>query len=124
MEKYFNDVSKLGYIDEKLLINIRMLKFKSLNSILSSYNMYISKIAKDLKKRKIFFAVNGDILIDEDKYLDLIKLFINLFRNSVVHGIETEEEAIINKNGGSKIECDISKEANNLIIKIADNGKD
>ncbi len=113
-----DDVSKKIYKDMKLLTQ------KSLYSQLSPYARLTKQIAQRLKKEIHEFKIIGNqkILIPNE-YKPFLKSLVHLFRNSVDHGIETQEKRLLSgKDEIGTISCSFSYENGILQIIVSDDG--
>lgn len=103
---------------------IRKLKFRPLKDMLATYPDYAIKLAEKLEKPINVFHIEGDdILVDSDKYGNLAKVLVHLFRNSVDHGLETIDERIeLGKSESGNIRCVLREQNTMLEILIEDDG--
>ncbi|MCY6369422.1 7TM diverse intracellular signaling domain-containing protein [Clostridium ganghwense] len=108
----------------KIIHMIRRLLYVPLKKLLEPYCKYTVGAAESLEKQIYTMEVEGDdISVDLDKYQDLIKSMIHIFRNMLDHGIESVEERVRKgKNEYGKIICFLKKQGNDIIIKIQDDG--
>jgi two-component system chemotaxis sensor kinase CheA len=120
IEARFDDKDR-EFLTEK----ITRLTQPTINSILMGYNEYTQILAIKLNKEIADFVVSGDtVYIEKNKYSDLVKSLIHIFRNIVDHGIESPEDRIEKgKEEQGQILCDITDRNNHFVIRISDDGK-
>jgi two-component system chemotaxis sensor kinase CheA len=108
----------------ELIDKMQRLRFVDFKSLLASYPKTVQTLAAGLHKRVAEFTIEGDsILVDPDYFYGFSKALIHLFRNSVDHGIEApEEREEAGKTEFGTISCRVTKERNNIIVTIADDG--
>jgi two-component system chemotaxis sensor kinase CheA len=101
------------------------LTHKDLKAALLQYKDYVTYLAGRLNKREPSFTVTGDgIFIDPNQYGPVLKNLIHLFRNSMDHGIESEEDRLIQgKDPEGSILCHIADLGTAFSIEIHDDGK-
>jgi two-component system chemotaxis sensor kinase CheA len=111
--------------DQYLISKLESLLYVSIKDMLSSYKMYIQKLADKLEKSVSPLIIEGDdVYLDEKKYLPLIKSLVHIFNNAVIHGIETPDERLDSgKEITGQIECILSADEESFIISIKDDGK-
>lgn len=103
------------------LLNLRML---SLNTILKPLKLSFESEAELLSKKIFFDIEESDFLMDKVILEKLKEILIHLLRNSIDHGIESEEERISKgKSREGKIFIYIKKLSNHLVITVGDDGK-
>lgn len=105
-------------------MQVQNLSKQKLYPLLKPYISLVSQLAKKFEKEINPLKIIGDkdLIIDE-RMKPFIKSLIHVFRNSVDHGIETEEERLEkNKEETGTIRCEFKEQNNNLIIKISDDG--
>jgi CheY-specific phosphatase CheX/signal transduction histidine kinase len=104
---------------------IKSLRYKSLKELLKTYPDYVVKLSERMGKNVAPFNITGDdIMIDSNYYQDVLKSLVHIFRNSVDHGIESDDERIENnKEEMANIKCNIVDLSNSFSIEISDNGR-
>ena len=104
---------------------IKSLRYTSVKDSLKTYPDYVMKLSERLEKSIYPLNIIGDdVLIDTAYYHDVIKSLVHIFRNSVDHGIETEDERVEQgKEQIGSISCKILDLANSFQIIISDDGK-
>lgn len=119
-------IGALSPFDCKLLLpDLRKLRYKPFKDLLKTYPDYVEGLASRMEKYLHRFEVRGgDFLADTDKYGELGRSLVHLFRNAVDHGIETiEERAAAGKEDYANMICDVSLEHDQIVVVIADDGQ-
>jgi len=90
-----------------------------------TYPDYVMKLSERLDKNIKPFVITGDdIMIDANSYHDVLKSIVHIFRNSVDHGIETEDERLeAGKGQVGNITCEIRDMQDDFQIIISDDGR-
>lgn len=79
------------------------------------------RLNKSLSPIKI---LGDDFLLDPEKYNAFFQSLVHVFRNAVVHGIETpEERAKTNKNESGTLSITVKNEVASFVIQISDDGR-
>ena len=104
---------------------IRDLRSKPLKGLMRTYPDYVMKLSERLGKSiKPFEIAGDDIMIDANSYSDILKAMVHIFRNSVDHGIETEDERLeTGKEQVGNINCEIHDSQEDFQIIISDDGR-
>lgn len=104
---------------------VRGLKDKSLKEMLKNYPDYVMKLCERLGKNIRPFTITGDdIMLDNKYFSEFIKALVHVFRNAVDHGIESEDERLVNgKELVGSISCIVKDYGSNFKITISDDGK-
>ncbi|GAB6188996.1 hypothetical protein JCM30566_07350 [Marinitoga arctica] len=102
--------------NNEILNEIRKLRFKNLKELINPYMSYIKELSKRLGKsiNDPIIISKDEIVVDPERYYDLTKSFINLFKNIIDHGIEIPEIRI--EKG--------KYEKGNIIIELLRNEKE
>ncbi|MDH5424380.1 MAG: Hpt domain-containing protein [Gammaproteobacteria bacterium] len=105
---------------QQSLMSTRMIKFNGLSSRLARI---VRQTSRELGKN-VEFEIFGDELEVDRTILDrIVSPLEHLLRNAVAHGIETNEtRASLNKTETGKVTIHVSKQAQDLVIDVADNG--
>lgn len=130
------DKSKLLEIEKKMLVvlspyeynlllpDIQKLRYRPFKEVLKGYPDYVSKLAE--RQEKLLYPVQitgGDILVDLDKYSELSKALIHVFRNIIDHGIESPEERIaLGKSEHGSIRCSMDVIDSTIRLSVTDDG--
>lgn len=104
---------------------IRNLRSKPLQDLMRIYPDYVMKLSERLGKTITPFEIVGDdVMVDADSYHDVLKSIVHIFRNSVDHGIETEDERLeAGKELVGNITCEIRNLLEDFQIIISDDGR-
>lgn len=107
------------------LQELRGLRYLSFNKMLMRYNEYVERMANDLEKSVLPVRVIGpEIMVALDKGHAFADALVGLFRNAMVHGIETPEERVAKgKDSSGIITCILSDKREKLFIEISDDGR-
>jgi two-component system, chemotaxis family, sensor kinase CheA len=114
-----------GNMIDEFLYDVKDLAMMPFSNILDVFPIMIRDIARKLEK-KVNFTVTGDNIKVDRRILQEIKdPLIHLLRNSIDHGIETDEvRKRLNKPPAGKIDLAISqKEGGKIEIAITDDGR-
>lgn len=127
MAVVFDDISAIISDGEKEAVKnaYHRLKHRNLKTILLDHKDYITYLAGRLEKGQPEYVVTGDnVYIDSNIYSPVLKNLIHIFRNSLDHGLETEEERVLlNKNPCGTITCAIKRNCDRFSIEISDDGQ-
>jgi len=116
----------LSPLDCKLLLpELRKLRYKPFKEMLKGYPGYALSLAERMEKYIHPFEITGeDFLADTDKFGDLGRSLIHVFRNAIDHGIETaEERSAAGKEEYANLICRIGQAGGMITLMIADDGK-
>jgi signal transduction histidine kinase len=107
-----------------LLPDLRRLRYQPIQKLLQSYPEYVVSLAERNEKTIQPFEIKGgEILVDPLKYNDFIKSLGHVFRNSIVHGVESVEERMKKgKNEIGEITCAVREKPAGITIVISDDG--
>lgn len=107
-----------------LLPDLRRLRYKPMKELLQSYPEYVVSLAERNEKAIYSFEIEaGDMLVDPWQYNDFIKSLGHVFRNAVVHGLESFEERIENgKDEVGRITCAVRESQAGITVIITDDG--
>ncbi|KAF2955707.1 ATP-binding protein [Marinitoga sp. 38H-ov] len=108
-----------------LILELRKLRFKRLKDLITPYFPYIEDLAK--RHEKVInppkLIEKNIIYVDPQKYFNFIKSLIHIFRNAIVHGIESPEIRLdFNKDIKGNIITTLYKENNLIHVIIEDDG--
>ena len=108
-----------------LLPEIRRLRYKSFDQLLKLYPEYTTKLADRLEKSvQVSIIQDSVILVNPDRFYDFTKSLVHIFRNSVDHGLETEDERLESgKDESGQIQCTITESENCIYLEISDDGR-
>ena len=108
-----------------LLPELRKLRYKPFKELLQSYPEYTVGLAeRNGKVIKPFVIEGGENLVDPIIYQEFIKSLGHVFRNAVVHGLESLEERIVQgKDEIGHMRCWIHHDAEGIRLHIRDDGR-
>ena len=127
MESFFKAWQEGEEPDSSAIKNISS-KFitKSLKEYFSGFNLYLTELSQELERQVLPVDFQcDDVRVAPGKWEPFIWSLLQLFRNAVEHGIESEEERIeLGKPGKGMIAFKVSSIANNMIsLRISDDGR-
>ena len=104
---------------------IKSLRYKSVKDLLKTYPDYVMQLSKRLGKNISPFSITGDdVMLDTNNYQEVFKALVHIFRNSVDHGIETEDERLDKeKEPLGNIQCAVKDFNDKFQIIISDDGR-
>lgn len=109
----------------KLLDYCKQLTLTDVRKLLQAYDSIIENIAARAGKPLEPFEVKGhSILVDKKKWQPFLRSLIHIFRNSIAHGIESEDkrfEALKPQYG--VISCHVSLQKDEIFLTIKDDGR-
>ena len=119
---------RTAFLDEEergLLLNLRCIRFIPASEFLRPYARLVEQVAKRLAKNTAPISLEGDDpLLDPEAYEDFFRSLVHVFRNAVVHGIESPEERMqCGKPEMAKITCHITAMETEFVLEIADDGR-
>jgi len=108
-----------------LLPDLRRLRYKPIKELLQSYPEYVVALAERNEKAIYSFEIEGgEKLVDPLQYYDFIKSLGHVFRNSIMHGLESFAERIENgKDEIGKITCVVLEDQAGITLLISDDGR-
>lgn len=112
--------------DCKLLLpELRLLRYIKAKELVQKYADYIEKTSFDYEKAINPLVVEGgEFLIDPEKYHAFSQALVQVFRNSIAHGIEaTDERIMAGKDEFANITCKIAIRNTMMEIAISDDGR-
>lgn len=128
--KKYNDKNLLDVTDEisqsidfaqESVMSIRM---TPLDQVFSRYPKDVRNIAKEFGKSVNFECEGGETEIDKSLLDELPKILTHLIKNSIFHGIESEEDRIAaGKNPKGLLRLSAKHEQSNVVITVEDDGK-
>ncbi len=109
----------------RLLKEVGTLRKVSFRNVLMGFDGLVRQAAERMQKDVAPIVVMGgaDVWIDPHAYRPFLRSLVHVFRNAVVHGIETPEtrwEA--RKDEAGTITCRVAVEGNTIELSIADDG--
>ncbi|MCX8128708.1 MAG: DUF3369 domain-containing protein [Clostridia bacterium] len=109
---------------ELLLKDLKHLRFRPFKELLKQYPGYVGKIALHLDKQLNPLVIKGgDFPVNMEKYESFTRSLVHVFRNAVVHGIESADiRASKGKSESANITCSVNLIDNCIAITITDDG--
>lgn len=97
----------------------------SLKDLLRGYDRIVQQLAARLDKEVEPVSVSGpDIWLDPETYGPMARALVHVFRNAVVHGIESPDERDERgKPEAGRIDCSVALEDGMIRVRIADDGR-
>jgi two-component system chemotaxis sensor kinase CheA len=123
IENIYNNIEKYENT-ETLKIDIQKLTYNNIKDAFYAYGQLVRTLSKRLEKPMHELILDcGDIYLS-DKYKPFLNTFVHMFRNSLDHGIETEEERyVFEKDLKGTITCTIKVVEGSLEILYTDDGR-
>jgi len=89
------------------------------------YLMRVISTYQRVEKKNIEFLFSGEETIVDSKIVNtLTRILVQIIRNSIIHGVESQEERIKNNKGkNAKIHLTVKSSGSNLIIDVGDDGR-
>lgn len=126
LEQLEERLKKIKSTEAQIVLDeIYKLKLIDFSRLLEGYPQYVLKLAEKEGKLVNSFNIESEeyIPIDEKKYYKFTKSLVNIFRNSVKHGIEIPDVRLeAGKGEIGNIGCKINKNKNKIILEIFDDG--
>lgn len=115
---------KYGTFAKQLRDNAFTISLVPFGITITRYKRMVHDLSEQLGKQVDFVTEGEDTALDKKIIEQLSDPIMHILRNSVDHGIETAEERVANgKPAQGRILMKIFHQSNNVIIKIADDGK-
>lgn len=108
-----------------LLSELLHLRQVTVHAVLGQFDALVQQVAQRQEKEVAPLAVTGgdEVWIDPQPYQDFLHALGHVFRNAVVHGLETPQDRWAQgKEGPGQISCRVTREDNILQLSIADDG--
>jgi two-component system chemotaxis sensor kinase CheA len=103
---------------------VRALGCKKAKEIFKVYHDYLASLSERYGKLVKFNILGEDELIDPVRNSGFLRALVHVFRNSVVHGIESPEERLrLGKSEYGHITCAVYRKNSSLHIEISDDGR-
>ncbi|MBI9012420.1 MAG: hypothetical protein JEZ08_09360 [Clostridiales bacterium] len=124
IDKLESSYLSLGNMDTEVLKQIRHLRNIDIKKMLSRYKDYIARMAEELDKAVLPFHIQGEsVFVEPSKTEELMMVLVGIFRNSLIHGIESPEDRIdFGKDSYGLITCQVKTDHENLVLNIRDDG--
>lgn len=114
--------SSLGHLEEDIL----RMQYVELKFLVAGYDRYVQQMADRMEKAVAPLVISGpDIYVDPDWIHPFMKSLVHIFRNALVHGIESPDERLQkNKSEEGLIHCRVDHTDKGYIhIHIEDDGR-
>lgn len=105
---------------------LHSLQLKNVKGMLEQYRDYLEYLSGRVMKQMPVYLVEGeDVELDPAEYSDFFKSLVHIFRNSMDHGLESDEERLESgKSERGLVECQISKQDDGwFTLRISDDGR-
>lgn len=109
----------------QLIPALRSLRYKPFKEMLQAYPEYIVNLADKYGKMINPVAIDGgETPVDPFIYSPFAQALGHVFRNAVVHGLETPDERLASgKNESGSVHCRVREQTDGLMVIIADDGR-
>jgi len=123
IEHIYNNIEKYENI-ELLKHDIKQLTYRNIKDSFYAYGQLITTLSQRFEKSMHELVLHGEDIYLSSRYKPFLNALVHIFRNSLDHGIEVEEErAFLGKDPKGTISCDISVVNNRLEINYKDDGR-
>lgn len=121
---YDENLQKLTKLGNELLDEIMQARLVPINLLFQRFHRPIRDLARQLQKQ-IRLSINGeDTELDRALVDELYEPLLHLIRNAIDHGLETaKERKAAGKDPEGLLEIKASRERNQVIIEIRDDGR-
>jgi two-component system chemotaxis sensor kinase CheA len=111
--------------ERAFLMGLRRIRFMTASEFLRPYARLVEQIAKRLEKNIAPVSYEGDDPhLDPVPYESFFRSLVHVFRNAVVHGIESPEERMqLNKPENATITCRLAVAETSFLLEIEDDGR-
>lgn len=114
---------EISHSVELLQDSVMKIRMTPLDQLFSRFPIDVRRISKEKNKNIVFEQVGGETEIDKSLMDKLGEPLMHLIRNSVDHGIESEEERVMaGKSPAGTIKLSAKHEKNEVVIVIEDDG--
>ena len=120
---YDENLEKLNKLSNELLDDIMQARLVPINLLFQRFHRPIRDLANQLKKQ-IRVSISGeDTELDRTLVDELYEPLLQLIRNAIDHGLETaKERKDLGKDSEGLLEIKASRDRNQVIIDISDDG--
>lgn len=107
------------------LMDLRRIRFMTASEFLRPYARLVEQVAKRLEKNIAPVSYEGDDPhLDPAPYEGFFRSLVHVFRNAVVHGIESPEERMqLGKPEEATITCRLAITETSFLLEIEDDGR-
>lgn len=104
---------------------VRELRYVSIKGYLEQYETYVAELGQRLDKNVVLNDIMGkDVFIDPEAHEMTFRSLVHLIRNSIDHGIESENErAEAGKSVPAQLTFSIESDETRLYIHLKDDGR-
>ncbi|WP_378954498.1 ATP-binding protein [Pelosinus sp. sgz500959] len=108
-----------------VVLELATLHYKPLRDLLQAYPEYVAELGKRYNKEIEKFAIiGGDRLVNPEIYHKFAQTLVHVFRNAVVHGLETADERLdVGKEEAGSIRCEIIESSEDITVRVIDDGR-
>lgn len=104
--------------------NMMLIRMTPMASISNRMRQTVREVSRDLEKQVKLIIEGEEIELDRQIWDKITDPLMHILRNSIDHGIESQEERLAaGKPGGGTIKVWAAREGNQVVIRIADDGK-
>lgn len=108
---------------DKIKEDTKNLQFKNIKLFFRPYKKLVEQLAQTLEKKVYPLEEDIDNIYISDRFIPFINTLVHLFRNSVDHGIESNEKRYeTSKDQTATVYCKVKKVEDILRIVIGDDG--
>ena len=123
IENIYNNIEKYENI-EILKHEIKQLTYRNIKDSFYAYGQLVTTLSQRFEKPMYELILDCEDIYLSGRYKPFLNALVHIFRNSLDHGIEVEEERILlGKDPKGTISCDIKVVDNNLEINYKDDGR-
>jgi len=119
-----------GWLDDHtsmlkgLHFRLAQLRLVTVNDFADIFVRTVRNLARENNKEITLEVIGGELAADIGLLERLREPFVHIFRNCIVHGIESPDERInMGKSSGGKITLDVTRASDNLFITVGDDGR-
>jgi two-component system, chemotaxis family, sensor kinase CheA len=123
IENIYNNIEKYENL-ELLKQDIKQLTYRNIKDTFYAYGKLVTTLSQRFEKPMHELILDCEDIYLSGRYKPFLNALVHIFRNSLDHGIEVEEERIfLGKDPQGTISCDIKVVENNLEINYKDDGR-
>lgn len=109
---------------KSLALEVETLSYKTFRELLQGYPEYVVELGQRYgKKVEKFEIIGGESLVNPEIYHNFLQTLVHVFRNAVVHGLETVDERLaVGKQAKGNIRCEVFQSKEGFTIRVGDDG--
>ncbi len=111
----------------QLLVKVSQIRYVTLKSLLQPHVEGVLRYARQVGKRIAPFQVEGDVVVDPERFSAFTKSLVHVFRNALDHGVESpDERRKAGKPESAVIQCSVRNvdgPMETLEVSITDDGR-